>query len=329
MRTTRTLVAATAIGLAAAVAAGPALGAPAKKPTTATKAKAKANAKVIKQIRTQARAYSITRTHVAACARPNSVAPAALRARAKTTLGTTAKARTKALRGVKASAPTRTLTAKRNQMANTNKTLRAVARLCATAGVPVPGTSTAPIAPSGPPVVITVPGGSTTAQPVDLSLRNVLGGTPIDLSSLLGPGGVLPSTLSLVGLDQLLGGVVGEGGLIGVDPQALLNLINGGVYNLTACGLLDLGCITNSLLGTTNDALAGVTSILNGAIGGAGLGDLNDLLRVERVSDTVVRLVPVGDLATLLNGVGGIDALLAGLAGTGDLNTLLNGLIRL
>lgn len=334
MRTTRSLVAATAIGIAAAVAAGPAVAAdnvshakPAAKAKAAkakAKAKAKANQKVIKQLRNQNRAYAVWRTRVIACSKPNSGASADLRARAKRTATASAKLRAAALRKVTVKQSTATLRAKKTQLSNATKNLAVVARECAKAGVQPPASVPVTVTPSTSPVVVQVPGGTATAQPVELSLRNLLGGTPIDLSPLLGPNGVLPGTLSLVGLDQVLSGVLGEGGLIGIDVQGLLDLINAGVYDLTSCGLLDLGCIVNSLLGTVQTAVAGVVAVLNGVLGGE-LGDLSNLLRIERLTDTVIRLVPIGPLAQLLNSVGGIDALLAGVTG----NDLLGGLLRL
>lgn len=363
MRTSRPLIAALALGIAGAVATAPAFAAPAPvAKAKAAKAKA-AKAKVITQIRTQNRAYAVQRGQVTVCARPNSGASVALRTKAKRTLTTSARLRATALRGTNTRAAQRALVAKRTQMTRATAQLRAVARQCAAAratiGAPAattlpatPGTAGtdgasggrgstgtpggqgapgAPGTPGGPgtpgspgtPGTPGTPGSSATVLGLDLSLADLLGGAPVDLSGVLGPDGVLPSTLTLVGLDGLTDGVLGPDGLIALDPQALLNLINTAVYDISTCPVLDLGCLLGSVFTTVNGALTGVTTILDGVADGTDLAGLDDLLRVERLSDTVIRVVPIGQLAELLTAVGGVDALLAGLAGDTQLTSLL------
>lgn len=165
------------------------------------------------------------------------------------------------------------------------------------------------------------PDGAVTAD-LDLSLGQLLGDTPIDLSGVLGPGGTLPATLGLAGLDQALDGALGAGGLVGIDAQALLSLLNQSVVTLTTCApLLDLGCLIGSVVGTVNGLLTQVTGLLDGGAAPA----LGDILRIERVSDTALRLVPIGPLAKLIDQAGGVDKLLGGITGPG----LTDGLLRL
>ena len=156
---------------------------------------------------------------------------------------------------------------------------------------------------------------------LDLSLAQILGGAPIDLSAVLGPDGTLPATLQFVALDQALDGILGGGGLVAIDAQGLLSLVNQSVLTLTTCSPLDLGCLIAGVVGTVNGLLTQITDLL----GGGTAPDLGDLLRIERVGDTVVRLVPIGPLAQLITEVGGVEAMLAGITGPG----LIDGLLRL
>jgi hypothetical protein len=139
------------------------------------------------------------------------------------------------------------------------------------------------------------PGGTTpgTVQPGPggtLSLRELLGSPNVDVASLL-DGGVLPDTINAVPLGELL-----------TSPC---------VTQGTACVGIDLDALAARLTKLVNDnplVAPLVTPLLNQVLAALRANDLNSLLSVKRVSDTVIQLVPNGPLATL-------QALLGSVAG--------------
>lgn len=321
---TRNVIAgALAIGLVAGAAAGPAMAAPSpavKKKTT-----------LIKKIRAQDRAYAVQRTRVQACVRPSHPASAPLKARGKAALTAQAKVRAGSLRGLKVTATARTLTTKRARLAAATRKLAAIATRCATAqAAPVtPGQGTPATLPA-PTQVIVVPGGGTggaggdggTSDPNTVTidgltlehLRANPAGVNIDLSGVLGADGVLPATLNVVDVNGLAGTLLGDG-LIGLDAATLLG-VNGLVPQLgtltdqviasvpTAlqCLLtLNISCVLNSVLTPLNGVVGTVDAITGGLLGGT--LQIGDLLKAERVSDTVLRIVAAGPLADLLAGL--------------------------
>jgi hypothetical protein len=121
------------------------------------------------------------------------------------------------------------------------------------------------------------PGSSSTL----LTFPELMNSRQVDVASLL-DGGILPDTISAVPLDELASGAcVTEG---------------------TACLGIDANALTKSLTDAVHDApLLGpiTTPLLNQVIAALGADDLDSLLDVNRVSDTVIQLVPKGPLATL------------------------------
>lgn len=142
-----------------------------------------------------------------------------------------------------------------------------------------PGTPGAPGAPGAP-------GGGATSITLDLPIRTVLDGLPIDLTAVLN-GGVLPQVIQLVpstGLTDPVCSTVGTA-CVGINPATLSS-----VLTTVTAGVPLVGGLVTQVVG----ALTG--------------GDLSGLFTVQRVSDTVVRIVPAGPLAT-------VRALLGSLAG--------------
>jgi hypothetical protein len=121
------------------------------------------------------------------------------------------------------------------------------------------------------------PGGTSAS----LTLPELLGSPRLDTASLL-DGGVLPDTIAAVPLDELLS-----------SPC---------VTQGSACVGIELDALAASLtkLAGDNPLLAPiVTPLLNRVLAAVGAKDLNSLIRVRRIGDTVIQLVPVGPLARL------------------------------
>ncbi len=142
-----------------------------------------------------------------------------------------------------------------------------------------PGTPGAPGAPGAP-------GGGATSITLDLPIRTVLDGLPIDLTAVLN-GGVLPQVIQLVPSTVLTDPVCSTVGTacVGINPATL-----------------------SSVLTTVTAGVPLVGGLVTHVVGALTGGDLSGLFTVQRVSDTVVRIVPAGPLAT-------VRALLGSLAG--------------
>ena len=160
------------------------------------------------------------------------------------------------------------------------KMSKAVLRLAKFAGKCGAGASTAP--------VVIQPGSVTPGQPgapgsasAALTLPQMLNSVPLDVSTLL-DGGILPDVINAVPLDQLLSGecVAEAAACLGIDPTALVSALTDAVNDLPL-----LGPVLQPLL---NQVLAAINA-----------NDLASLLEVQRISDTVLRVVPQGPLATL------------------------------
>jgi hypothetical protein len=143
-------------------------------------------------------------------------------------------------------------------------------------------------APGSRPPVVVQPGTGSPGAPgapgsafANLALPDLINSVPMDVSPLLG-GGILPDTINAVPLDQLLSGqcVTQGAACLGIDPTALAASLTDAVNELPL-----LGPILNPLL---NQVLAAI-----------GANDLASLIDVQRISDTVIKLVPQGPLATL------------------------------
>ena len=120
--------------------------------------------------------------------------------------------------------------------------------------------------------------GSTSAN---LTLPQLIGSPKLDTASLL-DGGVLPDTINAVPLDELLSSAC--------------------VTQGTACVGIDLDALAAGLTKIVNDnplVAPLVTPLLNQVLAALRANDLNSLLSVTRVNDTVIQLVPKGPLATL------------------------------
>lgn len=178
--------------------------------------------------------------------------------------------RRNAIRNARVGIQVTTLRAKRARMAAAVVRLATAARRCA-------------ISPTPQVTVQAVPS-PTDPSLVQLSLPNLLGGTAIDLSNLLGD---LPlsQTLSLVSLDELGGLLCSATGVtcIGIDTALLGQAVRRVIANNLVGSLLNL-----DLAGV----LAQVRALLRA-------DDITSLIAVQRVSDTVLRLVPIGPLAGL------------------------------
>lgn len=157
------------------------------------------------------------------------------------------------------------------------KMSKAVLRLAKFAGKCSAAGSSAP--------VIIQPGAGAPGAPgsatAGLTLPQLLNSPPLDVSSLLN-GGVLPAVINTVPLDQLLSGqcVTQAAACLGIDPTALASALTNAVNDLPL-----LGPVLQPLL---NQVLAAIAA-----------NDLASLLDVQRISDTVIRVVPQGPLATL------------------------------
>ncbi|WP_217913760.1 hypothetical protein [Miltoncostaea marina] len=156
-------------------------------------------------------------------------------------------------------------------------------------GAPVviqPGASGVVVVPGAP----GAPGGAgapgVASLSVDLPVKPILDALPIDLSAALGAG-VLPQTISLVPSTSLTDPVCALAGTacVGISTAQLKSVLT----SLTS-GVPLVGPLLTPVL----DRLTG--------------GNLASLLRVERLGDRTLRIVPVGPLATL-------RALLGSLAG--------------
>lgn len=320
----RNLIAgALAVGLVAGVAAGPAVAAP----SAAVKKK---NATQIKKIRVQDRSFAVQRSRVQACIKPGHVSSPALKSKARTVLAAQTKIRAASLKGLKLTAKPAVLNTKRVRLTAATKRLAAIAKQCAAAqAAPVtPGQGTPVALPATPAPVVVTPGtggtggaggggGSQAPNTITIGgltlehLRANPSGVNIDLSGVLGPDGVLPATLSLVNLDGLTGTLLGDG-LLGIDLgtllgangllvqiNALTNQVVAAVPSALQCLLtLNISCVLNSVLTPLNTVLATVDTLVSGLLGNT--LQLGDILKLERISDTVVRLVAVGPLASLL-----------------------------
>ena len=142
--------------------------------------------------------------------------------------------------------------------------------------------------PGGTTPVIVQPGPGAT-----VTLPQLLGSRSIDVASLL-DGGILPDTIAAVPLDDLL-----------TSPC---------VTQGTACVGIDLDALAAALTKIVNDnplVAPLVTPLLNQVLAALRANDLNSLLTVTRVNDTVIQLVPKGPLATL-------QALLGSITGGGS-----------
>ncbi len=172
------------------------------------------------------------------------------------------------------------------------KMSKAVLRLAKFAGrCGAPGSTTPVIVQPGAPGA---PGSSTT----ELTLPQLLNSVPLDVSSLL-DGGILPDTISAVPLDQLLSAeCVAEGAAcLGVDPTALVSALTSAVNDLPLLGPV-------------------LQPLLDQVVAAVGADDLASLLDVQRVSDSVVKVVPQGPLATLEALLGSVVDTVNGTVGT-------------
>jgi len=166
------------------------------------------------------------------------------------------------------------LRAKRVKMAAAVLRLSRRAKFCASAAAP-PTTSVA------------------AASTPDVRLPDVLAGAAIDLSDILGAV-PLGDVIRIVDISELGGLLCSATGVtcIGIDG----GLLTGAVQQLLANNLVA------SLL---NLDVPGVLASLTGLLSA---GDLTSLIGVQRISDTVLRLVPLGPLA-LLSGLPSIPNL--------------------
>jgi hypothetical protein len=118
-----------------------------------------------------------------------------------------------------------------------------------------------------------------------LRLTDVLGGSSLDLSPLLGAV-PLPASLVPVPLDALAGPGCQKAGTtcVGIDGATLVGAVTNtlGLNSLLASLL---GINTGTLLGQVNAAVAG--------------GDLSGILAITRIDAHTIRLVPRGPLALL------------------------------
>lgn len=298
----RPLALAAALGVAGALSATPALSAaPAPAAGHAAHARAAAPAKAAKSpkatpakvralrtISLRKGQYAAWRTRVRGCAAARADLRVANRMRAR------------ALRKVSVRMPVRTLRKRQVVMARAVKRLVVASRRC---GVVQGQTAVAPGAPAPqqpPTIVVNVPppgggqgGGATVDVPSitiqsPIDLQSLLSGVPLDLSQVLG-GLALPPDLSIVDLGSLgLPVCAGpDAGCVAIDVDALRQAVRDLVAANLVPGLLD------DLL---NLRLAGLLDEVEALLGA---GDLASLVEVERVSDTVVRLVPQGPLAEL------------------------------
>lgn len=169
----------------------------------------------------------------------------------------------------------------------------------------------------GLPPVPGVPDVTPVVTPVELLLSDILLGEPITLDTLLAAGEVLPAALSLVDLAGLtdalplpgeptlpalpaLPGLDPVTGLLALDTAALVALVQDVVGGALACAPLDVTCLVGGVLSTATGLASTVTGVLDGVVSGVAPLGLGELLSVERLSETVIRLVPTGALADLL-----------------------------
>jgi hypothetical protein len=133
----------------------------------------------------------------------------------------------------------------------------------------------------GKPASTTTPGTVQPGPGGTFTTSYLLDSPRVDVSGLL-DGGILPDTINAVPLDELL-----------TSPC---------VTQGTACVGIDLDALAASLTKVVNDnplVAPLVTPLLNQVLAALRANDLNSLLSVKRVSDTVIQLVPEGPLATL------------------------------
>jgi hypothetical protein len=175
------------------------------------------------------------------------------------------------------------LKVRRARMAAAVVRLARAARTCATS---VTATSASVDAVAGP-----TPGTAMVLLP------DLLGGVRVNVGPLT-DGLPLGDVLQLVDIDALTGPlcVTQDVSCIGIDADALTQAVRRLHGANLIVSLLDLDIA---------ETLATVRALL-------GAGDLTQLVQVERVSDTVFRLVPVGPLADLA-GLPAIPALPVGL----------------
>ena len=229
-------------------------------------------------------------------------------ARATTTLTATNRIRTVALRGASTRNSVAQLRARQTRLT------AAVVRLArATGGCTIPGGVVVPITPAPGTVVTTPPAGSPgapgtpstpgtpgapgapgapgspgapgapgTQTQVQLPAVSILGGVPIDLSSVLGT--TLPGVLKVVPLSQLTDTVCQVTGVVcvGVNPADLVTTLNGVVGSVPVLGPLLLQSLKPL-----------VTSLL------ANPADISQLFNANLVNG-VLTLVPTGLLGTVL-----------------------------
>jgi hypothetical protein len=189
---------------------------------------------------------------------------------ARTDLRVAQRQRNAAAGGATVRRTTANLKARRALMAASVVRLSRAAKAC--------GASTTPAVAT----VDAVPG--PTAGTAMVLLPDLLGGVSLEVAPLLG-GLPLGDVLQVVDVDQLVGPLCQSPGVscVGIDGGDLLQAVRRLLAADLLASLLDL-----DVAGT----LATVRALL-------GAGDLTRLVRVERVSDTVLRLVPVGALADL------------------------------
>ncbi len=223
---------------------------------------------------------------------------------AKPVVASAKKVRTAAMKNHR-TASVKVLRAKNARMAAAVLKLAKVASKCGVAVPAVPGgpvvvtpgsgglTTTpvngAPGAPgqNGAPGQPGAPGGNgATSITLELPLITLLDGLPINLSAVLN-GGVLPQVIQLVPASSLTSPLCSAVGTacVGINPANLSQVLSQVTAGIPLVGGL-LTTITSSLTG----------------------GNLSSLFTVQRVSDTVVKIVPTGPLAT-------VRALLGSLAG--------------
>lgn len=187
---------------------------------------------------------------------------------AATDLRVAARQRAAAMRGATVRASLRSLRAKRARMAAAVVRLSGAARRCATGALPSSRIQALP----------------TAAGTAPVDLPTLMGGVAVDLDGLLGAQ-PLSQALHLVSIDELGGLLCSTTGVtcVGIDAS----LLGDAVRRLSAANLLA------SLLSLDlGGALSDVQALLRA-------GDLASLVRVERLGDDALRLVPIGPLAVL------------------------------
>jgi hypothetical protein len=144
-----------------------------------------------------------------------------------------------------------------------------------------------------------VPTTTVQATSPDVRLPDVFTGAAIDLSDILGAV-PLGDVIRIVDIGELGGVLCSATGVtcIGIDGALLTGAVQQLLANNLVASLLNLD---------VPGVLASLAGLLNA-------GDLTSLIGVQRISDTVLRLVPLGPLA-LLSGLPAVPDLPIGAIG--------------